>query len=198
MGNIMCRREIINTINIIIIIFIIKLCISWKICQFFTTWPVTTGLSLMCLSFLISLCVLGSLGECLLNYEGIMYIRYIPNIHTMHDLKDRHHNVSNMLWIHNTHKHDNIHNQNNIHKELFAIHKLEIMNIINVSWPYGHGVGLTIVWSSVRALPRTYTVAPSWCGLECRSRIDGRIHQSHFFNKIIIICITWLSISRKN
>ncbi len=69
------------------------------------------GLSLLCLSFLISLCVLGSLGECLMNYEGIMYIRYIPNIHNVHDLKYRHHNEPNMLWIHNTHKHDNIHNQ---------------------------------------------------------------------------------------
>jgi hypothetical protein len=25
-----------------------------------------------------------------MNYEGIMYIRYIPNIHNMHDLKYRH------------------------------------------------------------------------------------------------------------
>ncbi len=37
------------------------------------------GLSLLCLSFLISLCVLGSLEEYLMNYEGIMCIRYIPN-----------------------------------------------------------------------------------------------------------------------
>ncbi len=44
------------------------------------------GLLLMCLSFFISLCVLGSLGECLMNYEGIMYISYIPNVHNMHDL----------------------------------------------------------------------------------------------------------------
>jgi hypothetical protein len=27
---------------------------------------------------------------------------------------------------------------------------------------------------------RAFTVAPSWCGLGCRSRIDGRIHQTHF------------------
>ncbi len=87
------------------------------------------GLSLMCLSFLISLCVLGRYGECLLKYEGIMYIRYIPDIHNMHDLKYRHHTVPNMLWIHNTHKHDNIHKQ---HKSTFALHKLHIINIINI------------------------------------------------------------------
>jgi len=34
---------------------------------FFWTRP-----SLMCLSFVISLCKLGSLGECLMNYEDIM------------------------------------------------------------------------------------------------------------------------------
>ena len=63
-----------------------------------------------------------SLGlfQCLMNYEDIMYIRYIPNIHNMHDLKYRHHNKPNMLWIRNTHKHDNIHNQ----------HKVNIINII--------------------------------------------------------------------
>jgi hypothetical protein len=81
---------------------------------------VTYGLSLMCLSFFISLSALGSLGECLVNYEDIMYIRYIPIIHNMHDLKYRHHNDPNMLWIHNTHRHDNIHNQ----------HKVNIINII--------------------------------------------------------------------
>ena len=91
---------------------------------YYVSLGLSHGLSLMCLSFLISLCVLGSLGECLLNYEGIMYIRYIPNIHTMHDLKGRQHNVSNILWIHNTHKHDNIHNQ----------HKVNIINIIYIKY----------------------------------------------------------------
>jgi hypothetical protein len=40
-----------------------------------------------------------SLGlfQCLMNYEDIMYIRYIPIIHNMHDLKYRHHNDPNML-----------------------------------------------------------------------------------------------------
>jgi hypothetical protein len=85
---------------------------------YYVSLRLSQGISLMCLSFLISLCVLGSLEECLMNYEGIMYIRYIPKIHGMHDLKYRHHNEPNMLWIHNTHKHDNIHNQHNIHKVL--------------------------------------------------------------------------------
>jgi hypothetical protein len=51
------------------------------------------------------------LSKCLMNYEDIMFIRYIPNIHNLHDLKYRHHNDPNMLWIHNTHKHGSIHNQ---------------------------------------------------------------------------------------
>jgi hypothetical protein len=72
------------------------------------------GLSLICLSFLISLCVLGSLGQCLMNYEGLMYVRYIPNIHNMHDLKYRHHDEPNMSWIHNTHEHDDIYNQHKV------------------------------------------------------------------------------------
>ncbi len=78
---------------------------------YYVSVGLSQGLSLMCLSFLISLCVLGSLGDCVMNYEGIMCIRYIPNIHNVHDLKYRHHNEPNMLcqlWIHNTHKHDNI------------------------------------------------------------------------------------------
>ncbi len=83
---------------------------------YYVSLGLSQGLSLMCLSFLISLCVLGSLGECLMNYEGIMYIRYIPNKHKMHDLMYRHHNEPNMLWIHNTHKHDNIHNQHQVNK----------------------------------------------------------------------------------
>ena len=93
---------------------------------YYVSLGLSQGLSLMCLSFLISLCVLGSLGECLMNYEGIMYIKYIPNINKMHDLKYRpwHHNVPNMLWIHNTHKHDNIHNQ----------HKSNIINIIYIRY----------------------------------------------------------------
>ena len=91
---------------------------------YYVSLGLSQGLSLMCLSFLISLCVLGSLGECLMNYEGIMYIRYIPKIHNMHDLKYRHHNEPNMLWIHNTHKHDNIHNQ----------HKVNIINIIYIKY----------------------------------------------------------------
>jgi hypothetical protein len=95
---------------------------------YYVSLGLSQGLSLMCLSFLISLCVLGSLGECLRNYEGIMYIiiyiRYIPNIHNMQDLKYRHHNEPNMLWIHNTHKHDNIHNQ----------HKVNTINIIYIKY----------------------------------------------------------------
>ena len=87
---------------------------------YYVSMGLSQGLSLTCLSFFISLCVLGSLGECLMSYEDIMYIRYIPNIHNMHDLKYRHHNEPNMLWIHNTHKHDIIHNQ----------HKVNIINII--------------------------------------------------------------------
>ncbi len=31
---------------------------------------------------------------------------------------------------------------------------------------------------------RAFMVAPSWCGLGCRSRIDGRIHQIHFTSEI--------------
>ncbi len=67
-----------------------------------------------------------SLGlfQCLMNYEDIMYIRYTPNIHNMHDLKYRHHNDPDMLWIHNAHKHDNMHNQ----------HKVNIINIINIKY----------------------------------------------------------------
>ncbi len=91
---------------------------------YYVTLGLSQGLSLMCLSFVISLCVLGKLGECLMNYEGIMCIRYIPNIHNMHDLKYRYHNLPNMLWIHNTHKHDNIHNQN----------KVNIINIIYIKY----------------------------------------------------------------
>ena len=85
---------------------------------------VSQGPSLMCLSFLISLCVLGKLGEYLMKYEGIMCIRYIPKIHNIHDLKYRHHNKPNMLWMHKTHKHDNIHNQ----------HKVNIINIIYIKY----------------------------------------------------------------
>jgi hypothetical protein len=59
-----------------------------------------------------------------MNYEGIMYIRYSPDIHNMHDLKYRHHNVSNMLWIHNTHKHDNIH----------SLPKVNIINRIYIKY----------------------------------------------------------------
>ena len=87
--------------------------------------------------FHISLCVLGSFGEFLMNYEGIMYIRYIPKIHNIHDLNYRHHNKPNMLCIHNTHKHDNIHNQhkkniiNIIYIKYFSIHKLHIINLID-------------------------------------------------------------------
>ncbi len=81
---------------------------------YYVSLGLSQGLSFMCLSFLISSCVLGSLGECLMNYDGIMYIRYIPNMHNMHDLKYRHRNEPNMLWIHNTHKHDNIHNQHKV------------------------------------------------------------------------------------
>jgi hypothetical protein len=69
-----------------------------------------------------------SLGlfQCLMNYEDIMYIRYIPRIHNIHDLKYRHHNGPNMLWIHNTHKHDNIHNQHKVNSEhnVHNIHKV--------------------------------------------------------------------------
>ena len=56
----------------------------------------------------------------------------------MHDLKYRHHNEPNMLWIHNTHKHDNIHNQhkmniiNIIYIKYFSIHKLHIINLIDI------------------------------------------------------------------
>jgi hypothetical protein len=49
-----------------------------------------------------------------MNYDSIMHIRYIPNIHNMHDLKYRHHNAPDMLWICNTNKHDNIHNQHKV------------------------------------------------------------------------------------
>ncbi len=73
---------------------------------YYASLGLSQGLLLLCLSFLFSLCALGSLEECLMNYEDIMCIRYIPNIHYMHDLEGRHHNVSNMLWIHDTHKHD--------------------------------------------------------------------------------------------
>jgi hypothetical protein len=63
-----------------------------------------------------------------MNYEVIMYIMYIPNygpnIHNMHDLKYRHHYEPNMLWIHNTNKHDNTHNQ----------HKVNIINIIYIKY----------------------------------------------------------------
>jgi hypothetical protein len=59
-----------------------------------------------------------------MNYKGIMYIRYIPNIYNMHDLKYRHHNKPNILWIHNTHKHDNRYNQ----------HKMNIINIIYIRY----------------------------------------------------------------
>ncbi len=99
---------------------------------------VTYGLLLMCLSFYTSFCVLGSSGECLMNYEDIMCIRYIPNIHNMHALKYRHHNDPYMLWIHNAHKHDNIHNQhkvniiNMIYIKCFTVHKLHIMNLIDI------------------------------------------------------------------
>jgi hypothetical protein len=59
-----------------------------------------------------------SLGlfQFLMNYEDIMYIRYIPNMHNMHDLKYRHHNEPSMLWIHNTHEHDSIHNQHDVNR----------------------------------------------------------------------------------
>jgi hypothetical protein len=91
---------------------------------YYVSLGLSQGLLLLCLSFLISLCVLGSLEECLMNYEGIMCIRYIPNIHNMHDLKGRHHNMSNMLRIQNTHKHDHIHNQ----------HKVNIINITYIKY----------------------------------------------------------------
>jgi hypothetical protein len=91
---------------------------------YFVSLGIPQGLSLLCLSFLISLCVLGSLEECLMNYEGIMCIKNIPNIHNMHDLKGRHHSRSNMLWIHNTHKHDNIRNQ----------HKVNIINKVCIKY----------------------------------------------------------------
>ncbi len=65
----------------------------------------------------------------------------IPNIHNMHDLKHRHHTEPNMLWIYNTHEHDNIHRSrllasveffnkasmcDNIHNQ----HKVNIINIM--------------------------------------------------------------------
>jgi hypothetical protein len=59
-----------------------------------------------------------------MNYEGVMYIRYIPDIPNMHDLKYRHRNEPKMLRIHNTHKHGNIHNQ----------HKVNIINIIYIKY----------------------------------------------------------------
>ena len=83
-----------------------------------------------------------------MNYEGIMYIRYISNIHNMHDLKRRHHNKPNMLWIHNTHKHDNIHNQ----------HKV---NIININIHNQHKYTATVTDDSRARLPNFYLIIPN-------------------------------------
>ena len=75
---------------------------------FFGTRP-----SLMCLSFVISLCILGSLGECLMNYEDIMQIRYIPNIHNIHNQHKT--NIINIIYI-----------------KYFSIHKLHIIHLIDI------------------------------------------------------------------